>query len=357
MLYQPNFQQVRGYWQAFWKREVLDRPLICVTAPRDNAMVPPCDRTPTAICRHILDGTVDQLLAAYDAHVASLYFAGEAIPMLELTLGPDQYAGFLGAEIEAREGYFTTWSHPCVKDWSSFPIRIDKTPGGYFDKMKKAYETAAGLAKDRFLINMLDLHSNMDALSALRGPENLCYDLMDCPDEVEQALSAVRRTYPEVFEMAYTAGDMQSCGSIGWAPTFCQGRFAVIQCDFSCMISPAQARRFVIPAIKEEAAYLDHCVYHYDGKEALGHLDDILAIPEIDVIQWVPGAGNPRTIEWMELLHKIQAAGKGLWIYDWTPEEIKTRFKELKPEGLVFSVDAGSQKEADQLLSYVKSHF
>jgi succinate dehydrogenase flavin-adding protein (antitoxin of CptAB toxin-antitoxin module) len=57
--------------------------------------------------------------------------------------------------------------------------------------------------------------------------------------------------------------------------------------------------------------FLDHCVYHYDGKGALGHLDDILAIPDIDVIQWVPGDGNPRSIEWMDLLHKIQAAGKG----------------------------------------------
>ena len=154
--------------------------------------------------------------------------------------------------------------------------------------------------------------------------------------------------------MAYKAGNMEKTGSIGWAPTYAhKGKFAVIQCDFSCLISPQQVREFVIPAVEEEAAFLDYSVYHYDGKDALGHLDDILAIKDIDVIQWVPGDGQPRSIEWMELLKKIQKAGKGLWIYDWTCEEILQNFKELKPEGLVFSVGASSEDEAKRLVENV----
>ncbi len=115
-------------------------------------------------------------------------------------------------------------------------------------------------------------------------------------------------------------------------------------------------RTFAIPAIEYEVNHLKHCVYHYDGKEALGHLDDILAIKGIDVIQWVPGSGNPRSIEWMDLLKRIQKAGKGLWIYDWSAEEIKQHFKELKPEGLLFQVTAGSAEEADGLIGYVKKN-
>ena len=58
----------------------------------------------------------------------------------------------------------------------------------------------------------------------------------------------------------------------------------------------------------------------------------------------------------MDLLHKIQAAGKGLWIYDWTVEEIKAHFKDLRPEGLIFQVSARDKKEAEELVSYVKKH-
>ena len=357
MIYKPNFEESKRYWRAFWEKEVLDRPLLCVTAPKSNTNIPSYNNTPTISYQNCMNGTFDNLLKEYDAYAAATYFGGEAIPAFDITLGPDQYAGFLGGNIEAIDGYYTTWAHPVIKDWDQFICSIDKSSGGYFDQVKKYYEYASHFSKDRFLLNMLDLHSNLDALSALRGPQNLCMDLLDCPEKVQIALDAVRKTYPEIFEMAYTAGDMENRGSIGWSPTYCEkGKFAVIQCDFSCMISPTMARDFVIPAIEEEASYLDHCVYHYDGKEALGHLEDILAIPQIDVIQWVPGDGNPRSIAWMELLHKIQKAGKGLWIFDWTVEEIKHNFKQLKPEGLVFSVSAESENEADKLLTYVKQH-
>jgi 5-methyltetrahydrofolate--homocysteine methyltransferase len=122
------------------------------------------------------------------------------------------------------------------------------------------------------------------------------------------------------------------------------------------MISPEMCRRFVVPALEYEASCLKHNVYHYDGVGALTHLDDILAIKSIDAIQWVPGAGQPRTIEWMDLLKKIQKAGKGLWLYDWSPDEIKARFKELDPSLLYFSTGAKTPREADELIAYVKNH-
>jgi 5-methyltetrahydrofolate--homocysteine methyltransferase len=63
------------------------------------------------------------------------------------------------------------------------------------------------------------------------------------------------------------------------------------------MISPEMCRRFVVPALEYEASCLKHNIYHYDGIGALTHLDDILAIQSIDGIQWVPGAGQKRTID------------------------------------------------------------
>ena len=112
----------------------------------------------------------------------------------------------------------------------------------------------------------------------------------------------------------------------------------------------------MLPALEEEVSLLDRASYHFDGKEALQHLDGILGIEGIDVIQWVPGAGQPRSIHWMELLKKIQSAGKGLWIFDWTAEEIKAHFKELRPEKLLFSLESATEDEAEQLLEYLTKH-
>jgi 5-methyltetrahydrofolate--homocysteine methyltransferase len=115
-----------------------------------------------------------------------------------------------------------------------------------------------------------------------------------------------------------------------------------------------QGKKFFLPYVRQEVEHLDHCVYHLDGKVCLQHLDELLAIPGIDCIQWVPGDGQPRSIEWMDLLKKIQAAGKSVWIYDWTPEEIRTRFRELDPAKVVFSVGCASQDEGEQLLRDVR---
>ena len=349
-----DFNRKVEYWNAFWQKEVIDRPLICVTAPKSGVEYHPHIQTDNISAMACMNEDYDSFFESVKRNVRSTYYGGEAIPYVNLTLGPDQYAGYLGAKITMGEGMDTTWVHSIVNDWDEFDVKIHKEDESYFNKMKKFLSYAAKAADGEFAAGMLDLHSNMDALSALRGPQDLCFDLYDYPEKVHRILNDVRKTYSEVFEMAYNAGNMKETGSIGWAPTYApKGKFAVIQCDFSCLISPDQVREFVIPAIEEEAAFLDYNVYHYDGKDALGHLDDILAIKDIDVIQWVPGDGQPRSIEWMDLLKKIQRAGKGLWIYDWTCEEILEHFKELRPEGLVFSVGASSEDEAKKLLENV----
>ena len=354
MLFKQDFDTAKKYWRAFWEKEVLDRPLVCVKAPKKGIEPAKFSFAISDCYKACMNNDFENYLKSYDAYASSMYFGGEAMPALELSLGPDQYGGFLGCNIESPGGAADTWAHPVVKDFSNFEVKIDKSFGGYFDNLKRFLEYAADFSKDRFLLSMIDLHGNMDALSALRGPGDLCLDIMDCPDEVHRVLNDVRKTYDDVFQMIYKSGDMKNRGSISWVPTYCEtGKFAVVQCDFSCFLSPAQVREFVIPSIAEEAAYLDRSVYHFDGVNALGHLDDILAIKEIDAFQWVPGDGKPRSIEWMDLLKKVQKSGKSLWIFDWTIEEIKAHFKELEPNKVVFSVGATSQDEADELLEYL----
>lgn len=62
MIYKPNFEESKMYWRAFWEREVIDRPLICVTAPKDGVRVPHSGKTPAICYRHCMDGTFDELL-------------------------------------------------------------------------------------------------------------------------------------------------------------------------------------------------------------------------------------------------------------------------------------------------------
>jgi len=355
--YKPDFETTRKYFDAFWEKQMINRPVVCVTAPKKGAKSVKNNFTNV----NILNAKEDperfrRLLADFEKYVQTIAYLGESLPFACLDFGPDMYASFFGATMFASDSVTTTWVKPLVTDWNAFNGQPDLSENGTYNRYMSMLKMAAQFSEGKFLISCPDCHSNLDAISALRGPQNMCYDLMDYPDEVEHALHAIQELYPRFFDDVVTCGNMEKLGSIGWCPQYSSGRFAVVECDAICLISPAQAARYVIPALADECAVHDHVTFHLDGKEALVHLDQILQIREIDVIQWVPGDGNPRTIEWMDLLKKIQAAGKGLWIYDWTVEEIKMRFKELKPEGVCFSVHAHHEDEAEELLEYLEKH-
>jgi hypothetical protein len=347
----PDFDRIKTRFKAFWERELLDRPLISVTAPLNNKQVP------LPYLYGVESGNYREALERFLRNMENTFYGGEALPFYECSLGPDQFAAFLGGTIEYSEEAATSWVHPFWDDgYTAADVKLDRSPGGYFEKILNFIKMAREFADGRFLISMLDLHGNLDAIMAARGSQNLCFDLADDPEKVGAVLDRILPIFPQVMDAVAAAGDMDKNGYIGWIPTYSEEKFAVLQCDFSIMISPEMCRRFVIPALEYEASCLSRNVYHYDGVGALAHLDDILGIKAIDVIQWVPGAGQPRTLQWMDLLKKIQKAGKGLWLYDWSPAEIREHFRELDPRGLYFSTTAESPREAEDLIAYVQNH-
>ena len=160
--------------------------------------------------------------------------------------------------------------------------------------------------------------------------------------KTRKALESVRKLYIPVYNSFFEAGNMKNRGNIRWVSFYTEGRFATIQCDFIYMISLERERRYVITALREEALFFDYCAYYFNGKTVLEHLEDILVIPEIDVMQCVPGVGQSSTYEWMDLLKKIQKADEDLHLYDWTIENIKHYYKEPQPEGPMFDIKINS---------------
>ena len=351
--FNEQLNHTRIYAEAFWNHEMIDRPFTAITVLDKDPALRWTMKDNFQAC---MTGVYDSVLQKMREKSRRSYYAGEALPHFDPSLGPDQYAAFLGGTIRFADDSNTSWVLPCVEDWEDVKAVIDRSENGYFNRLKTYYAYAAEFCKDEFMLDMLDLHSNMDALSALRGATELCYDLYDSPEEVMRVLNEVRKTYPEIFGMAYESGRMAEVGTISWAPIYCRGKSAVLQCDFSAVISPEMAKQYVFPAIREEAELLDHCIYHLDGKDALVHLDEILTIDKIDCIQWTPGAGQPRTMEWMDVLKRIQAAGKAVWIFDWTPAEVKAFHKELQPDKVAYKLNAETREEADELLEYLRKN-
>jgi len=354
LLYKPDFEEMKVAWRHYWSKEAWKRPLVVASVPKEGVKPPKGDGGLKYL--RAAKGRWSEELDLVDEHFASREFLAESVPYLSPDFGPDQFAAFIsGCEMKFSEDSLSTnWVDPVVEDWASFKIEI-KPDSPVWKGILDYSKFIAERAKGRFLVGACDLHSNGDTLSALRGGQNLCMDFYDCPELVEKAMNEVRKLYPFVYDSLYKAGGMnRETGSIGWIPFWCEDRYATIQCDFICMVGPETARKFIIPALEEEASYLDHCVYHFDGPGALPHLDDILSIKDIDVIQWVSGDGQKPMCEWTDLLKKILKAGKGLQIYSVGPEQVKRLHKELGPAGIVYCVDTKSRKELEDLLKWLE---
>jgi len=349
LAYKPDFEEARERWDAFWRMEIVDRPVLSITSPKEGVA-----HAARPAYLSGIDGDHDRVAAQADAHVASRYWCADAIPFYDPSFGPDQLAAFVGAELDnSRQEFGTNWAKAFVDDWDkALPITLQED-SPLWQGMLGLCRTLAEAAKGKFVVGVLDLHSNMDLLSAVRSPERLCLDVIDVPERVDRAMLDARRLYRPVYEALREASNQAETGSIGWLPFYSPGRFATMQCDFMALIGPEQARRFVIPALEEEAALLDHSAYHYDGPDALRHLDDVLGIRDIDVIQWTPGAREPNLLGWIDLLKTIQQAGKGLFL-NCDPEGAKVLHGELRPEGVLYSIQAESERQADELVAWFR---
>ncbi|MFH1567692.1 MAG: hypothetical protein ABIL09_06785 [Gemmatimonadota bacterium] len=345
----PDLEEAERRWLAFWEHELLDRPCCIMRAPRDGV-------APAPQPAYMAGARGDQQAAAEQALAwgQSVYWGGEAIPCYTPSFGPDMFAAFLGSDLAfPAEGHGNSWALPCVGAWpEALPIELE--PANYWwQRMLDFCGILATTFQGRMLVSHLDLHSNLDALLAMRGGMGLCTDLMDVPELIDRAMADVRRLYRAIDEGIRQAGKMTR--ATGWMPVYHPRRTNAVQCDFAALIGPHHFRRWALPALEEEAAYLGHCIMHYDGPQMLVHLDDVCALPGLDCIQWQPGAGNKPFIQWMDLLKEIQAKGAAVYV-GCSLAELPVYHQELQPERVCYVCSAPSQAEADRALKWLADH-
>ena len=349
----PDFDEARTAWNHFWNGEVYKRPLVLCTCRTGPAVDIRGERYQLANA-----GEYQRQLDLIDRYLEGAVFLGEAMPAFHIDHGPDQYAAFLGATLKFADGSDNTnWVDPIVDDWETFlPLSLDPANPTYQSVLTFAREMAEH-GNGRYLVSPIDAHSHADTLSALRGPQQFAMDLLLHPEQVERAMREARALFPVIYDAIHEAGNMggpHGCCQLIWS----EGKCGIIQCDFIIMISPEHFRHFILPAIEEEAAYLDHTIFHLDGPGAFRHLDDLLAIEDLDVIQLVPGAGATPAHEWVELLKRCLAAGKGVQVYGdgLDLDRIKVLHRELGPKGVIYCPSVGSRDDAEAIMDWLEKN-
>jgi hypothetical protein len=293
--------------EAFWRDSLTKYPIMWITAPSPKAGLDIAEPA----CEESLWTDVEYVIKSAHARLAQTYFAGDSLPVCNPWLGPDQVAAWLGADLLLKPRDNTSWARSFVEDWVKLPaLKVDPDNHWwrlYLDLLKASAE----FGKDKWITGFPDLHTGIDALCAIRGPENLMLDLLAQPGVIKERMGELTELWRWVVDTVEAVLAPYRQGFSNWTMGYSASRFLCIgQNDFSCMISPKMFEEFCFADCVETCAHSDFTLYHLDGPGAIKHLPLLLEIEKLTAIQWVQGAGSPAPGQWLGLVRRIQGAGK-----------------------------------------------
>lgn len=245
----------------------------------------------------------------------------------------------------------TTWSKPIIESWDDPPPLVFDPENEWWRRTERLLTAGVRMIRERgweAFVGLPDLNGPTEVLAGLRDPERLSLDFYDRPGAIVPALRKVQdawfNAYRRATAIAHTCG-----GYFCWMGTWSSRPMTDLQSDVSCLISKGMFDEYFLPFVVEQARRIDRTIYHLDGPDAVRHLESLLAIDELDAIQWVQGAGAGRISEWIDLLQRIQEGGKLAWV-SCDPDEVRSLCRALDPGRLLLVVRAESEDQADALV-------
>ena len=312
--------------EAWWAHDCLDRPVFTGAADKNPAR--PITR------RYELLDDLDAWFDTKYADMQQMHRVGDALPRIRVQV--PVFGGVLGAKIEFSSG--TAWTHPTIRDdWSNEPGWTWGEDNRWWELMRCVARRVSQDARGRYLVQSPGVGNATDLLSGMRGPQGLCIDVIERPERLLAAAEAIYPTWHRVSAETYRIPVEEGCAVVQNVGLWSNRPYHVPQVDFSFMTSTVHFRQLFMPEIARHAATIGRNIFHLDGPGVARHIDAVLDIPDIQAIQWVPGAGTPSPLPWIEMLRKIQRRGRSVQVVC-PPEDVLPLCEALRPEGLAIAL-------------------
>jgi len=344
----PDYEKAQKRVDAFWNFEETDRPLALIHYRKQGAITLTKKDYPDYESEWL---DLEQRVASAVNHMENTVFYADSMPVFMPNLGPEILSAMAGCPY--FYGKDTTWTEPCIKDWGkdadkavidiNHPLCI---------KLDEYTKLLLERAKGNFIVGLSDFHPGGDHIAALRDPQLLATDLYDYPNYVKAKIESSTDEYFKVYDHFRKLIKDAGMPVSSWIPLTSDSMY-IPSCDFSYMISKKMFDEFFLDGLIHECRHYGTSIYHLDGPGALRHMESILSIPELNAIQWVPGAGNEQIYPWLDVFKTIIAAGKSVIAYPGSIAEIDYLMDNLPARGLCLQMSANDEEEAEALLKHI----
>jgi hypothetical protein len=321
---------------------MLDRPLFLATANPDP-------KRPITRRLELLEQP-EAWFQAKSADMLQWHRVSDTLPQIRVDFGAVLLSGLLGGHREI--GADTGWTHAFInEDWSNAPDWTIADDNPYWNLLLELVDRAAEDAPGRYLVCTPDLGGSADVLLTLRGSEQLCLDVVIQPEHIQAAVDAIYESWRRAFVELHQRTVNRGVGLVHWLGLWSDQPYMIPACDFNALIGPEHFESLLLPDIARQAATAGRAVFHLDGPDAARHIDALLEVPEIQAIQFTPGAGTPSVLAWVEMFRKIQNKGRSV-LAICPPDEVLALCDALQPEGLAIMIDqAMTPDELDGLFA------
>ena len=286
----------------------------------------------------------------YASSVNQGHYLGETFPLFRPNLGPNVFAGMLGARLEF--GDVTSWAKPMIDEDSDDLTGVALNAANeYLQKINELTDIALERCPGKFLVGYTDMHPSFDCVDALLGTEQLFFRLADDPEFIRQITEKCFEPFLPVMDAFHEKLKAHQQLSVTWMQIPSYESMHIPSCDLGSMISREMFDEFSLPFIQREVKHFRHNVFHVDGKGVARHLESLLAIPEIQAIQWVQGVGVDRPIlQWVPMIQHIQARGKSV-VVDLHLSELEDFMQAVRPEGILLCMDESDPETQQAVLN------
>lgn len=356
MRFKEDIDIVRKRLYAFWDKEIIDRPLISVIAPKEKGKnismfhnSKDLSNQPEELRKYWEDP--ETIYKNNMERLENTFLGGETLPVIFQNYGTSGHCNYHGAV--PSYGKDTIWFDPVWEDLSDAENSYTE------ERLRKHLEITRYLtehAEDNYFMGMPDSSGTIDALGHLYGTENVLMDMITEPEAVKRAIRIVNEGWVKTNEMFYQiTKELNHGGAHAWMHLLAPGRLAHMQCDMSVMFSKEMYGEFVVDELNGQMEWLEYPVYHFDGVEQEQHLDYILNLDKLKAIQWTHVAGQPSASHFLPILKRMQEAGKGLIIMA-PPGDIPKLLENLSGKGLYIHTETEDVETAKEIIKYVEKN-
>lgn len=249
---------------------------------------------------------------------------------ISVNLGTPWIEAIIGCRLIVQED--SIWAKPFDKEYKVLKKIDYNLENPWLSKLIDLHKFLIDISYDRFPISLPVMHGPLDILSAFQGPEKLCLEIYDRPEDVKLSTENLKNIWIEVAKQLMDITPPYYSGWFTRMNIYLRSRCATPQSDFTSLISEKMYREFELEIDKDIMKNIPSQTYHTHST-SWHVLKDISQIPNLQSLQVTIDPNGPSLEEMKEILIECQR-NVSLLIAVWDVHNFNWFIENLQPGGL-----------------------